>query len=54
MRDGSTAFGAVKEVVTAQNLEKSFGLPVRIEPLNIPERPGYAAVVALGAQDKTK
>lgn len=54
MRDGSTAFGAVKEVVTAQNLEKSFGLPVRIEPLDIPERPGYAAVVALGAQDKTK
>lgn len=46
-----TRFGPVREVVTEETLSESFGVPVRLVPENLPERPGYTSVIAVG---KTK
>ncbi|MCG5031483.1 ABC transporter ATP-binding protein [Mesosutterella sp. OilRF-GAM-744-9] len=38
-------FGPAPEVLTERNLSESFGVRVRIIPLDLPERPKYACVV---------
>ena len=36
---------------SGETLSESFGVPVRLVPENLPERPGYTSVIAVG---KTK
>lgn len=46
MRDGTTRFGMAQEILTEEILSDSFGVGVRILPVDLPERPGYACVAA--------
>ena len=45
--DKTYAFGPTRDVLTEENLSRSFSVGVRITPLNLPERPGFAAVTAV-------
>ncbi len=46
MPDGTTRFGPTRETLTETALSESFGIGVRILPVDMPERPGYACVAA--------
>lgn len=46
MPDGTTRYGPALSVLTEAVLSASFGVGVRILPVDIPERPGYACVAA--------
>ena len=45
--EGKYLFGETQSVVTAEHLSESFGVPVRIVPLGLPERPRLSAVAAV-------
>lgn len=45
--DGTHLFGDTGEVLTDENLSKSFGVDVRIVGINLPERPNYQCVIAV-------
>lgn len=51
MPDGEPVWGPTREVLTEANLTRSFGVPVRILPADVPGRPGYACVAAVPPQD---
>lgn len=51
MRPGKPPLvGRTREVLTEATLTESFGIPVRILDVNLPERPGYACVTAIPAE----
>lgn len=45
--DKTYAFGNTCDVLTEENLSRSFSIGVRITPLNLAERPGYSAITAV-------
>lgn len=47
MPDGRHVFGKTEDVLTEKNLTESFGVGVKIIPMNLEDRPNYACVVAI-------